>query len=414
MPDENKPTNLNQPTDQVVTPSTPQDAPDVPTPPSPSTDTPLSPLMDDGSVSPPPPIVEEKKESEQTTAQQQDNGAPADSSVDTDIPPVITTAGAPKRKFGKKTIATILGVLFLVGGIGAGVILVQQQQDIREKAAGGAECAGGVADGKYACSGYSTCVRCDNGRFVSVPNTTSGCPSPCGTAPAACVADGRCRGPNEDCCSGKSYLDTSCIPTDDRCGTKAAPTTPDHPNCNTNKALYSPSDCSGRLVKDHIIREFCNAEGDKYWCKEWQLDWGVPCWCEKPSDYPHVGKDYWLKPAPGETKLECGTSPDPRCTGNGPGITASCLDIKAFDTEWNRITNLSTLKAGDVVRFTVSGSASSGSFDKARFIINSATRPEVTVKRPGTEEFYDEYTIPEDVTSFTINAQVHHSTLGWF
>jgi len=68
---------------------------------------------------------------------------------------------------------------------------------------------------------------------------------------------------------------------------------------------------------------------------------------------------------------------------------------------------------GDTVRFTVAGQASSGSFDKARFKINGVQRPEVTGKRPATEEYYDEYTIPAGITTFTINAQIHHATLGW-
>ena len=96
------------------------------------------------------------------------------------------------------------------------------------------------------------------------------------------------------------------------------------------------------------------------------------------------------------------------------GAPAQCLNIKAFDTEWVEITDLSTLKAGDKVRFTVAGQTSTGSFDRARFIINGVTRPEVTAKRPNTQEFYDEYTIPTGITTFSVNAQLHHTTLGWF
>ncbi len=117
--------------------------------------------------------------------------------------------------------------------------------------------------------------------------------------------------------------------------------------------------------------------------------------------------------------------PTPKPGGGGPpvggggtplpaGVTAQCLNIKAFDTNWTQITNLSTLKVGDKVRFTVAGSASTGTFDRARFTVNGALRPEVTATRPGTSEFYDEYTIPEGTSSFSINAQVHNTVLGWF
>ena len=97
-----------------------------------------------------------------------------------------------------------------------------------------------------------------------------------------------------------------------------------------------------------------------------------------------------------------------------PTTAGECYNVKAFDTEWNSITTLSSLVAGDVVRFTVSGNTNSGSFSKARFTINGTLRSEVSAKRPGTEEFYDEYTIPEGVTTFTINAEIYHSSLGWF
>lgn len=111
-----------------------------------------------------------------------------------------------------------------------------------------------------------------------------------------------------------------------------------------------------------------------------------------------------------------GKTPTPKPPPPGPGPTARCVEIKAYDTNWNQLTatQLSRLKVGDKVRFTVRGSATKGTFDKARFTINGIQRPAVTAKKPNTEEFYDEYTIPTGETTFTINAQVHHKTLGWF
>jgi hypothetical protein len=77
------------------------------------------------------------------------------------------------------------------------------------------------------------------------------------------------------------------------------------------------------------------------------------------------------------------------------------------------VAQLAQLKAGDKVRFAVGGTASGGSFDKAKFKINGVERPEVTGKRPNSQEYFDEYTLPAGVTTFTINAQIHHSSLGW-
>jgi hypothetical protein len=75
---------------------------------------------------------------------------------------------------------------------------------------------------------------------------------------------------------------------------------------------------------------------------------------------------------------------------------------------------LSALNAGNEVRFAVSGTATSGAFDKAKFTVNGTELGETSLKKPGTEEFYSEYTIPANVTSFTVSAQIHHSELGWF
>lgn len=110
----------------------------------------------------------------------------------------------------------------------------------------------------------------------------------------------------------------------------------------------------------------------------------------------------------------CAT-PTPRPTPTAPPV-AQCLNVKAFNTSWVQLTaqQLAQLKPGNKVRFTVAGQASVGSFTKARFTINGNTRSEVTVKRPNTNEFYDEYTIPNDgTTSFSITAQIFHQTLGW-
>jgi len=83
-----------------------------------------------------------------------------------DLPPVIvnpaTKIGGGFR--GGKMVATILGILVLVGGLGAGVFLTKQSQDIREKAAIDIMCSinstGGCSDQTYgyACAANSTCT----------------------------------------------------------------------------------------------------------------------------------------------------------------------------------------------------------------------------------------------------------------
>lgn len=95
---------------------------------------------------------------------------------------------------------------------------------------------------------------------------------------------------------------------------------------------------------------------------------------------------------------------------------AECDRIRAYNTNWEPLTTdqLSSFKAGDVVRFTVSGTASQGSISKARFIINGAVQPDTTAKKPGSNEFFSDYTIPADTYEFKVQAQLYHSAYGWF
>jgi hypothetical protein len=97
--------------------------------------------------------------------------------------------------------------------------------------------------------------------------------------------------------------------------------------------------------------------------------------------------------------------------------TASCSNIQAYDTNWNLLSasQLSALKKGDKVNFTVHGTTTT-SFDKARFTINGTALGEVTTQKPGSsQEFYTQYTIPAGTTSFTIKGEIHDSgTNGWY
>jgi hypothetical protein len=98
-------------------------------------------------------------------------------------------------------------------------------------------------------------------------------------------------------------------------------------------------------------------------------------------------------------------------------ITALCKNIQATDSDGNpfAIEDLTNLSAGEVVRFIVTGETSEGDYDQAKFLINSETLEATKLAETGAiTQFYIDYTIPEGVTSFSINAQLHHAELGWF
>ncbi len=108
----------------------------------------------------------------------------------------------------------------------------------------------------------------------------------------------------------------------------------------------------------------------------------------------------------------CGSYRFESCPDGGPPPTAQCLNIKAYDANWRQLSagELANLKVGDSVRFAVGGQTSQGTFNRARFTVNGTAQPETTTKNP-SEEFYVVYTIPAGITTFTIEAQIHHAEL---
>src|SRR3989344_280646 len=78
-----------------------------------------------------------------------------------------------------------------------------------------------------------------------------------------------------------------------------------------------------------------------------------------------------------------------------PQIAAACSGVKAYNLNWQELTNsqLSSLKEGDAVRFAVSGSATSGIFEKARFSVNGNSLGETINKQNGSNVFYIDYVI---------------------
>lgn len=115
----------------------------------------------------------------------------------------------------------------------------------------------------------------------------------------------------------------------------------------------------------------------------------------------------------------CGVCDDSNCGGGGgqggETTTAQCTAIFAYDTNWVRLdaSALAALTAGATLRLTVTGQTSSGDFDKARFSVNGTMLPETTAKKPNSSEFFTEYIIPQGTTTFNVEAEVHHPTLGW-
>ena len=349
----------------------------------------------------------------------------------TGVPPMVPGL-TPKKKFGgKKIVATILGILVLLGSLGAGIILVKQQQDIREKAGGccqkdsdcssyvcimnnfcgvgsgqcgnctanscpkGTECKGGYCQDKPSCLGLDQVCGaptdvCCQGLTCTIIDSFSGA-SACKPA-TTCTSAGQCLPSGGTCCTGLetiSVSESSCA-SRRRCSTPVATPTgqpPPPPPGGGKCSDASAANCQGKNPGDICRKTFkCKALPNQI-----GPDNKVKCFCDDSEATPTA-------------------TPSPT-----PGPAPRCWNIKAYDTSWNQLSasQLSGLKAGDRVRFAVSGSPAN-KIDKAKFKINGVDRPETSSKKPSTDEYYNEYTIPAGTTSFTINAKLHHVTLGWF
>lgn len=414
MPDQN----LIDTTQPVANPVPKSNLPPAPTMPTATVTEELPiPMMGGLDVPPPSPIVEESPDTATTV--------PADG---------IPTDGEkkPKKKVSGKIIATILGILILVGGLGTGLYLVGQQQDLRNRATGEYAqwdaCAGQTSDKcfyydcsqKIQCSGSGangTIVLGFCGNLADYPQCGGGDEND-----VNCTGGGYACSSNEQCCSG------FCDPASNNCGTES--------NGNGNGGACTPvSDPTVSCIPDHESPNACNANGER--CTTIYVGengWTEPCCtgisstdpnakiiCGNPKYYCISG-GYCIENATCDYRPAVGCVVDPTCNGtpNGTGTPPTetpavpfCQEISAYDSAWTKLSadGLKALKAGDKIYLTVKGG--NGSFDKAKFQINTGAWTDSTNLKSGTtNEYYYEYTL-ENLTSFTVNAQVHTTAGEW-
>jgi hypothetical protein len=351
-----------------------------------------------------------------------------------DIPP-MTTSG-PKKKFGGgRIIATILGIFLLVGGIAGGVILTQRQQLLESQAvaAGACNCvnANGVNAGAGTCQGTNCIcgaglsvkanrcgetagggggqqVECNNGsydyRCTSLGSTTcqagnTGYQCTCiDTSPGTCYKwQWQCNVVNTQACpiSGDSSGGSG------YCGNNTCTVPAVTSSCWVSH--YTSGNKDDPVVNDNVVKEYVRtATLGATSCGAEQID----VYCNGNEE--NISRRY---------STNCGGGGGTEATAP-PGTTtttAQCQNVKAYNTDWEELssTQLTTLTAGNNVNFCVVGSATGGSFDKARFTINGTLMAETTAKRPSAQDYCQTYTIPAGVTTFNVSAQIHHASLGW-
>jgi hypothetical protein len=416
---------------------------------------PISPMED---VFIPPSVNGSNYTENQTDQKSSEMSSPfltAEAPTNQNTPPELDKKNQRKKFIKNRIIPTVLVLLLLAGGTATGVFLVQQQQDIREKAnevptlpynspaacqtAGGfwcAGCGGFCLDPKYKGGGCNQAIAEKCGGSTDLGGVS------CIKYEPSSEEDIRKYFKRCDCHDdnnrywGSFYFDKNGI-----CDQKEA----------NDKGLKGQD--YNRVGLCAVAAKGCKGplknEGNppQIQCWTW-TDNGVTitndencnnCYAHKHTcnfntntsqgcntTNPEIGKSAYFDGKCGQTQqidVVCGTDTKgfksriyPNCTDTPSETTAQCSQVKAFDENWKELSlsELSKKKPGEKIRFTVSGNASSGSFDKALFIINGTQTPEVTQKKPGTNnEFYYEYTIPQNVSSIRVEAKVHHTTLGW-
>lgn len=336
--------------------------------------------------------------------------------------PVIDNAPPPKNK--GKIIATILGIFLLVGAVAAGVTLVKQNQEIREKAATTFGCNQSNEnslcdnDTSRTWQGWCALYYCPNGTYDVNASKCDGGPGysiesgPCSDLISKAnglsvkcwqidaISGDAISGPGSYCnvqgCNGHSIENQGCVyvPPTTNPPTTSTPT----PTPTGGGGRRSPSPTPTQPPECPVIKPAQCPDGS------WPL----------PSTNPVTGcnEPQCPKPTPTPTPTKPPHSPTPTPTA------PMCLAVQAYDTSWNSLSGiqLSQLKAGDKVRFAIAGSPATD-IDKAKFTINGITTAEITQKGTGAHanEYYYDYTIPAGVTSFTITAKLHSISLNvWF
>lgn len=393
------------------------------------------------------------------------NSNPPDISSDIlNSDPLVTAPHAPKKYGGKKIIATIFGILLLIGGVAAGVILVQNQQQLAQKAASGKEC-----------QQSPDCILLDepgnSGSYIAERNikevaitAKDSFTFPPGDTNDGCyhvIIDGTYLSWNR-IGSGPSCKDVSnvqvklgdIVPTQTPTG-QAPPSCP----ANTEILFFKSGSLSvgdtlkldGKIdsmqgswsvgSRDGVLMAENGSKISVSFPNNVLLDTvliydndpksGEQPWSINGVSLPETGDNKWGPPYKlnkSVTKMSFdngGDSPhfnvcvskqsvSPTPT-NPPEISAECSSVKAYTTNWQLLNDneLKNLSAGEKVRFAVLGTTSQGSFDKARFSVNSTSLGETTNKKPGSGEFYVEYTIPTNTNNFSVKGEIHHTELGW-
>ncbi len=298
----------------------------------------------------------------------------------------------------------------------------------------------------FACNGHLVNGRCDERTIQDTPNATSvsiGAAPSCGSKQADLIVTSR---PN-DGLAGDELPGTPRVAnfiTADSSGTCSVSTPPTGGNGTLTascSAGIAGTGISSGITKVHLYfdsgpEDYTSAGGDGHAAsKEVTVSGGSFNYSLTNSANLTISKENGGSVNLGDGQphriraFAINFSTNPELTGSNltlnlagtsciPDVATpvgpQCGNVQAYDTNWTLLngSQLATKKAGDKVRFTISGTPAS-EFSKARFKINSEVAVERTTLKPGsTGVFYYEYTIPANTSDFVIKAALFHTVRG--
>lgn len=297
-------------------------------------------------------------------------------------PPEVTSLVTPsKKKYGTgKIIATILGILILVGGVGAGIALTSQKQLFQQKATS-FNC--GEDDPNNSCVPSAECSGSNNraGNCVKSGDVCCHSSSPSSTPKSGWGIGDECK--NKPGTTGDHCILINCpYGCKDGCGENAPGASIKSGNCN------------------ELAKEAINL------CAQVDLVNAAGVYCETDSVNAQINC-----PQP---KCQVTATSTPKPTTSAPYCVA--IYIYQNDDAWTLVDG-DSLQGGVTYRFAVKGSPVDV-IQKAMFkITHSGTTEaiETSTRKPdtNTNRFYIEYKVPTDITSLEIKAKVFDGT-AWY
>lgn len=397
---------------------------------------------------------------------------PSSTPITTAVSDTKTPNSRPKLG---KVIATLFGLLLLVGGVSVGAILVQQNQQSAQHAAGTVPDgqSSGCCSNTSQCQGWfgsaSVCGSGNNGACQSgnqcvgssnctpthqCTNNDCGVSNGCGQTCNGGCGTSSCGGNNQACCTGQQNACNTgfhCVQSSQTCVSDSSssvcgalnqacctgqqnacvsglscftnPANPSNPTCvsQTNGGGGSNWSYAGNCINVTSgtvqVQTFTGPSCPTTQNPQGTATQGTGTYCPTPAQGSCQQLDVV---GSGQGVCSCNTTtstPNPTPTAT-PGISAVCTNVAAYDTNWNPLTQtqLDALKPGNVVRFGVIGTTT-GSFDMAKFTVNGTDQPTTSLQHTLNTQnvFYFDYTIPQGVSSFAVVAQLHSVELNdWF